>query len=474
MADDFYPFVDNGAQAVPGVPERPSEATPLSQSASQAGGTAAPSLDVPVYPARIAVYDDMEMSPRVVVVDPKGIREYLAEITSTTYDLVTQQGGTFAFSMIRELVENYIHAAFIEPTISILDRGQTIVFSDQGPGIPNKRDAMRPSFTSATRAMKKYIRGVGSGLPIVEEYIRRNNGTLTIEDNLGHGTIVTVSLVRKNGAPTESTAPSPQGTPGRGAFAPETPSAATPQANAPVGFPATTGYGTPAQYPAAQPGSPWPYGAPSQEMGAGIAAGQQAYPSRYPGYGTQAAGGWAAAYPQSQWGASPSYPGSVPGYPGGAGAYPTSAPGYPAIPPADNQALPGYPVQPAGYGAPGSQAGIPNQMTVLPVGTGYPTGSYAGAPGTTGELVPQASAAATSMAPLSDEQIAILSLFGRHESIGPKELENELGIPKATGSRRLAALQKKGCAIKQGQKYLLTDAGRQVVSQLGPLTNGNR
>ncbi|MBS5479093.1 MAG: winged helix-turn-helix transcriptional regulator, partial [Coriobacteriia bacterium] len=361
-----------------------------------------------------------------------------------------------------------------EPTISILDRGQTIVFSDQGPGIPNKRDAMRPSFTSATRAMKKYIRGVGSGLPIVEEYIRRNNGTLTIEDNLGHGTIVTVSLVRKNGAPTESAAPSPQGTPGRGAFAPETPSTTTPQANTPVGFPATTGYGTPAQYPAAQPGSPWPYGAPSHEIGAGIAAGQQAYPSGYPGYGTQAAGGWAAAYPQSQWGATPAYPGSMPGYPGGTSAYPTPAPGYPAAPPAGSQTFPGYPVQPAGYSAPGSQAVAPSQMSGLPMGTGYPTGSYAGTAGMPGEAAPHAGAPKASGTPLSDEQIAILTLFTHHEGIGPKELTDELGISGGTGSRRLATLQKMGYIIKQGQKYRPTDMGRQVANQSGPLTNGNR
>ncbi|MBS5451090.1 MAG: helix-turn-helix domain-containing protein [Coriobacteriia bacterium] len=88
--------------------------------------------------------------------------------------------------------------------------------------------------------------------------------------------------------------------------------------------------------------------------------------------------------------------------------------------------------------------------------------------------VPQASASASLAAPLSDEQIAILSLFGHHEGVGPKELHEELGMPTATGSRRLTALQQMGYVIKQGQKYLLTDIGRQIVGQLGPLTNGNR
>lgn len=42
--------------------------------------------------------------------------------------------------------------------------------------------------------MKHYIRGVGSGLPIVKDYLDFSNGTITIEDNLECGAVVTVSL----------------------------------------------------------------------------------------------------------------------------------------------------------------------------------------------------------------------------------------------------------------------------------------
>ena len=41
--------------------------------------------------------------------------------------------------------------------------------------------------------MKSYIRGVGSGLPIVKEYLEFTHGTITIEDNLGSGSVVTIS-----------------------------------------------------------------------------------------------------------------------------------------------------------------------------------------------------------------------------------------------------------------------------------------
>lgn len=204
MAEDFYPFVDNG----PG-PDGTDDATQISPQGASQGSVSpthqpvvshlsGPDLPMPPTPARIAVYDDMLMPPRVVMVEPSDVRSYLAEITKTVYDLAFQHCSEWSFQVIRELVENLIHASFMEPTISILDGGKTIIFCDHGPGIPNKQAALKPSFSSATAQMKRYIRGVGSGLPIVEEWLRMHHGNLTIEDNLGQGTSVTVSLLQKD------------------------------------------------------------------------------------------------------------------------------------------------------------------------------------------------------------------------------------------------------------------------------------
>ena len=49
-----------------------------------------------------------------------------------------EQGGSISVMVIREIVENFIHAHFMEPIISILDGGNTIRFADQGPGIEDK------------------------------------------------------------------------------------------------------------------------------------------------------------------------------------------------------------------------------------------------------------------------------------------------------------------------------------------------
>lgn len=167
---DFYPFVEEGATE--GQDEGPLEVT---------------------NPARVAVYDDAAAAPRVVVIEPKGVREYLEEITSTVSSLAREQGGTIPFMVIREIVENFVHAYFQAPTISILDGGDTIRFSDQGPGIREKDRALQYGTSSATEEMKRYIRGVGSGLPYVQQYMEVKGGSLEIEDNISGGTVVTIS-----------------------------------------------------------------------------------------------------------------------------------------------------------------------------------------------------------------------------------------------------------------------------------------
>lgn len=43
--------------------------------------------------------------------------------------------------------------------------------------------------------MKRYIRGVGSGLPIVKDYLDTTHGYIEIEDNINRGSVVTISLV---------------------------------------------------------------------------------------------------------------------------------------------------------------------------------------------------------------------------------------------------------------------------------------
>ena len=143
---------------------------------------------------RIAVYDDARTPPRVIAVAETRLPELIDAIASRTYDLARQQGSRFPYTVLREVIENLIHAFFTDVVITILDRGNTIRISDHGPGISNKDLALRPGFTTAGPEQKRYIRGVGSGLPIASESLAYLEGMLEIEDNLGRGTVVTLRL----------------------------------------------------------------------------------------------------------------------------------------------------------------------------------------------------------------------------------------------------------------------------------------
>lgn len=160
--------------------------------------------------ARIALYDDLRSAPRITEIQPATTAEYIENLASKIYEQAKISGGTIPYTVIREVTENFIHARFTEIIVSILDQGNTIRFADQGPGISNKDKAQLPGFTSAVEPMKRYIRGVGSGLPIVKEYLEYSHGTITIEDNLNTGAVVTISLTEPKAETAAQERPTPQ------------------------------------------------------------------------------------------------------------------------------------------------------------------------------------------------------------------------------------------------------------------------
>lgn len=147
--------------------------------------------------ARVALYDDLQSSPRITKIEPAGTHEFIQNLTVAVYEQSKLAGGKIPYTRILEVVENFIHAQFREIVVSILDDGNTIRFADQGPGIVNKEKAQMPGFTTAIEPMKDYIHGVGSGLPIVKDYFDEHGGSIVIEDNLESGAVVTISLLPK-------------------------------------------------------------------------------------------------------------------------------------------------------------------------------------------------------------------------------------------------------------------------------------
>lgn len=144
--------------------------------------------------ARIAVYDTPSAAPHVVEIEPAPTDEFIRALSAAIHELSSERGGGIPYAVIREVAENFIHADFLEPVVSILDSGSTIRFADQGPGFPDRTRALLPGFTTAQGSMKRFIRGVGSGLPIVRDYLVHAGGSLQIEDNLGAGSVVTIRV----------------------------------------------------------------------------------------------------------------------------------------------------------------------------------------------------------------------------------------------------------------------------------------
>ena len=163
------------------------------KSDSKIEGTPYKDKNLPIM-GRVAVYDNNMSIPRIIDVESNSVDEFLSEMSQKTYSISHELGGKIPYTIIKEIIENLIHASFREITITIMNNGNHLVISDQGPGIIDKEKAFLPGYTSATKRMKKYIRGVGSGLPIVKETITFSGGSIDVEDNIKNGTVVSLKI----------------------------------------------------------------------------------------------------------------------------------------------------------------------------------------------------------------------------------------------------------------------------------------
>jgi hypothetical protein len=151
--------------------------------------------DEPAGPeVRLAVYDSPLAPPRVTSLRGQEFHQFVGDLAARTYDYSRERGGRIPYVVIREIVENLIHAYFEGAVISIYDDGNTIRIADQGPGIGQPQKALLPGFSTATAEMRRYIKGVGSGLPVAKEQLEFLGGAIAIDANLSRGTVVTLSV----------------------------------------------------------------------------------------------------------------------------------------------------------------------------------------------------------------------------------------------------------------------------------------
>lgn len=168
-------------------------------------------MDIPV---RIAVYDNMRSIPRIIDLNFNDINNFINETSEKIYNLSHEIGGSIPYTLIKEIIENLIHADFKEVVITVLDRGNHIIITDQGPGIEDKEKAFLPGYTSATSKMREYIRGVGSGFPIIKETITFSGGSIDVKDNIKRGTVISLKLgLTKDGEKAQDSGSEPAAVP---------------------------------------------------------------------------------------------------------------------------------------------------------------------------------------------------------------------------------------------------------------------
>src|SRR5215213_3752980 len=160
---------------------------------------------------RIVVYP-RGGEPEITEVSAANPRSATQKFTRFVSERVGEAGGQVPEESIREVVENLIHAGYQGVVISVLDDGNVVRVSDKGPGVENKSRAMEFGFSGAAPEALGEIRGVGAGLGIARAAAEKVGGTVTIEDNIGGGTVATISVVGDGPVSEEQEAenPSPQ------------------------------------------------------------------------------------------------------------------------------------------------------------------------------------------------------------------------------------------------------------------------
>jgi signal transduction histidine kinase len=107
-------------------------------------------------------------------------------------------GDSAAISrVIRNLIDNAVRHATsrVDVCVGSQDRAAIISISDDGPGIaPEDRTRVFERFVRLDSDRSRSSGGAGLGLAIVAEVVAAHGGTVTIEDQLGRGTTMLVSL----------------------------------------------------------------------------------------------------------------------------------------------------------------------------------------------------------------------------------------------------------------------------------------
>lgn len=141
----------------------------------------------------MSIYDSPVLEPKISTYIFHSVEDFMQESPKVVFENIRAKNSPLPFEVVKEVVQNLIHSDFTDCLISILDEGKTVRVADRGKGIKDKEKVLLAGFTSSTSETAKFIRGAGAGLYLMKENLKMLGGTLTIEDNIEGGTVVTIS-----------------------------------------------------------------------------------------------------------------------------------------------------------------------------------------------------------------------------------------------------------------------------------------
>ena len=156
---------------------------------------------------KVAVYPDSG-EPEIIEVAASSTGAAAVKFSRLVMEKVREAGGRVPEEAVRELIGNLIHADYKGVVISVFDGGNVVRISDKGPGVRDKMRAFELGFSGASEEATREIRGVGAGLSMARTVAEKAGGTVTIEDNIGGGTVATILM--KQEARTEVREESPR------------------------------------------------------------------------------------------------------------------------------------------------------------------------------------------------------------------------------------------------------------------------
>ena len=139
---------------------------------------------------RLAAYASSADNPRIVDIALDPLDSFVERATRTASETAREMGGSVPVEALREVVANLIHADFRDASIVIAAGGNEISVCDRGGGVADKDKALLPGYTTATVSVREHVRGVGLGLPRARQIAQAAGWVLTVDDNLGGGTVV--------------------------------------------------------------------------------------------------------------------------------------------------------------------------------------------------------------------------------------------------------------------------------------------